>query len=68
MTLGGVLLACFGIILIVLVANGRWPNVWNAALGGATTPVNNAGNGAPAGSNAAYTGPTPSNNALNTQF
>lgn len=43
MTLGGVLLACFGIILVILVANGRWPNVWNAALGGVTTPVNNAG-------------------------
>jgi len=43
MSLGGVLLACFGIIIIVLVANGRWPNVWNAALGGSTTPVNNAG-------------------------
>lgn len=37
MTLGGVILASLGIVLVVLVAAGRWPNVWNAALGGSTT-------------------------------
>jgi hypothetical protein len=29
----GILLVSLGILGIVLVANGRWPNVWNAALG-----------------------------------
>lgn len=36
MGLGGTLLAGIGIIVVVLVANGRWSNTWNAALGNAT--------------------------------
>jgi hypothetical protein len=31
--LGGVLLGCFGIVIVVLVANGRWDTVWAAATG-----------------------------------
>lgn len=59
MSLGGVLLACVGIILVVLVANGRWPNVWNAALGGATTPVNNSGSDGLTPHGIVYTNPNP---------
>ena len=44
MVLGGVLLAGIGIIVSVLVANGRWDNVWNAAIppsgGGSAAPPN----------------------------
>lgn len=32
MRLGGTIFACVGIVIVVLVANGRWPNVWNAML------------------------------------
>ena len=37
MGIGGVVLASVGIIMVVLVSNGRWDNVWKAVLGGATT-------------------------------
>jgi hypothetical protein len=36
MRVGGTLLLGIGIIIVVLVANGRWDNVWNAALGTST--------------------------------
>jgi hypothetical protein len=31
--LGGVIFASLGIIIVVLVANGRWSSVWAAMLG-----------------------------------
>jgi hypothetical protein len=48
MGLGGTILASVGIFICVLVANGRWPNVWAAIIGGGgavppTTPFSGGG-------------------------
>jgi hypothetical protein len=40
--LGGVILASVGIIVVVLVANGRWDAVWAAALGNGATNAGGA--------------------------
>jgi hypothetical protein len=50
MRLGGVIFASVGIIITVLVANGRWSSVWAAALGdngSSTTTDPGAGVAAP---------------------
>jgi hypothetical protein len=41
MRLGGVIFACLGILVTVLVANGRWSSVWAAMLAnpGTSTPA-----------------------------
>lgn len=46
MGLGGVLLAGAGIVVTVLVANGRWPQVWASMLGQGAPGVASAASGA----------------------
>jgi hypothetical protein len=37
MKLGGVIFTCLGILITVLVANGRWSSVWAAMLANSGT-------------------------------
>ncbi len=56
MKLGGVIFASLGILVTVLVANGRWSTVWAAMLG------SSAGSGASSNSGAPNVSPIPGYN------
>lgn len=58
MRLGGVIFASVGILVTLLVANGRWSTVWAAMMGQTSS--------APSPASTGYTGPALSNSSFGT--